>query len=103
MERSGIIEFADKITYENGFYQATLKCNGEIIKKKATFFPSHWSRERVMRTIFEAYEDFMEKGLKPVLSPNGTYRIDALTKDGIKIHMRITKKGVIKTAYPVLK
>jgi hypothetical protein len=102
LEKSGVIEFADKIVYENDFYQATLRYNSNVVKQTATFFPSHWSREQVMNKIYEAYGNFVKSGSKPILTRDGKYVIKGTIEEGIEIEMRITKNGHICTAYPIL-
>ncbi len=102
LEKSGVIEFTNKVIYENGFYKATLLHNGNIVKKMATFFPADWSRKQVIETIYEAYTDFIKSGMKPVLEPNGKYRVDAVLNKQVTIRMYITKDAAIKTAYPIL-
>ncbi len=103
LENSGIVEFRNKVIYENGFYRATLLYNGEVVKKIATFFPAHWSREQVINKIYEAYNNFIQSGMKPVLEPSGKYKIDVLLNEQLNICMYITKDGTIKTVYPILK
>jgi len=102
LEKSGVIEFANKVVYENGFYKATLCHNGNVVKRMATFFPADWSRKQVIEAIYEAYTDFIKSGMKPVLEPDGKYRIDAVFNKQVTIRMHITKDAVIKTAYPIL-
>jgi uncharacterized protein VirK/YbjX len=102
LEKSGVIEFFDKVVYKNGFYQATLRHNSHVVKQTATFFPAHWSREQVMKKIYEAYENFIKSGLKPHLARDGKYIIKGTIKEGIEIEMYITKNGHIRTAYPIL-
>jgi hypothetical protein len=102
VEKSGIIEFANKIVYENGLYKATLRHNGNIVKQTATFFPSHWSREQVMNKIYEAYVNFIRSGSKPNLAKDGKYIIKGTIEEGIEIEMYITKNGHVVTAYPIL-
>ena len=67
-----------------------------------TFFPAHWSRKDVIEKIYEAYDDFKKSGANATLIPNGTYKINGFTKEGIEIEMLVTQKGVINTAYPKL-
>jgi hypothetical protein len=98
-EKSGAIEFAPKTIYAAGFYRSDLIIDKTIITK--SFFPAEWTREKVINKIYEAYENFMNKGLQPI-SENNKYRIDAFIDEGVKIRMYITKNGVIKMAYPIL-
>jgi hypothetical protein len=102
VEKSGVIEFADKVMYEHGFYKATLLHNGEIAKRTATFFPAHWSREEVISKIYEAYNNFIKDGAKIMEIKGGKYRFQGFTEEGIKIEMYVTLKGHLVTAYPVL-
>jgi hypothetical protein len=101
LEKGGVIEFTDRVAYESGFYKATLHHNGNVVKQTATFFPAHWSRKKVIETIYEAYENFIKNGLQPVLESSGKYRIDAPINNAVKIRMIITRNGVVKTAYPI--
>jgi hypothetical protein len=101
LEKSGVIEFSNKIVYENGFYKATLLHNGHIAKKIATFFPAHWSREQVVSKIYEAYENFVKSGIQAELKKD-KYLVRGLTNEGVPVEMYITRKGHMVTAYPIL-
>jgi hypothetical protein len=103
IEAAGIIKFANKVIYENGCYSAKLVYMGETVKSYATFFPSDWSRKKVVEKIYEAYEYSLRNGAKAEELRNGTLKISGLTKEGITIEMFMTKKGKINTAYPLLK
>jgi hypothetical protein len=101
LEKSGIIEFANKIVYENGFYKATLRQNGNMVKKTAIFFPAHWSRKKVIETIYEAYENFIKSDATAEIE-KGKYLVRGFTNEKVTIEMYITQKGRIITAYPIL-
>jgi hypothetical protein len=103
IERSAVFEFAEKIIEKSGFYKANLLCSGDIAKKGATFFPTHWSREKVISKIHEAYDNFIKSGVKITLEKDGKYIVNGLTTEGIEIEIYITQKGKITTAYPILK
>lgn len=100
MEKNGTIQFINKITNEHGCYKASLIVDGLQVPTK-TFFPSHWSREKVVSKIYEAYDQFIKSGAIP-FEKNGKYVVEGLTQEGINIRMFITKNGQIATAYPVL-
>ena len=102
IEKTGVIEFANKTIRQAGFYSADLIINRQIFPRK-TFFPSHWSREKVISSIYEAYDNFISSGQLAVLSGDGKYKISSIIKEGIEIEMCITRKGKIVTAYPILK
>jgi hypothetical protein len=83
------------------FGEASLYSAGEI-KRGKTFFPSDWSREKVISAIYEVYENFIQSGVRPLLAKDGKYELSGFTKEGIKIEMYITQNGTIATAYPKL-
>jgi hypothetical protein len=101
IEKSGVIKFAHKKIYTAGFYKADLVIDGAIITK--TFFPSAWTREKVISKIYEACENFIKNGGIPELGKDGKYIIKSYIEEGIEIKMCITQKGKILTAYPILK
>jgi hypothetical protein len=101
IEKSGLVQLADKTIEANGCYQARPVINGSIIQSK-TFFPAHWSREKVIEKIYEAFNDFVKSNKIPTLKPDDKYKIRGFTKEGIEIEMCVTKKGQITTAYPIL-
>lgn len=47
IEKSGVIEFANKVMYKEGFYVTDLMVDGETISK--SFFPADWPREKVIK------------------------------------------------------
>jgi len=100
IEKSNILDFVNKVSYEHGFYKAALFDKGNFIKN-ATFFPAEWSREKVISKIYEAYGNFIKSG---AIAPEkgGKYIVDGLISEGITIRMFITKAGRIVTAYPKL-
>ena len=102
MERSGVIKFLNKAKDKFGCYKVDLHIGEKIIPKK-TFFPSNWTREKVIDKILEAYDNFRESGIKPELLSDGKYTIVGFTKEGIKIEMNIGQRGAMNTAYPLVK
>ena len=102
IKKSKTFEFVNEVVDKTGFYTAELFCEGKYIDIK-TFFPAQWSREQVINAIYEVYENFIKNGCIPKLEIDGKYSMQGLTKEGIEIIMYITKKGTIKTAYPILK
>jgi hypothetical protein len=101
LEKSGIVEFSKKTIYHDGFYSAELLFNGKIIKKKATFFPAHWSNEQVIDAIFEAYDNFIKNGAQVKKIKGGKYFIEGKTATNNTIEIAISLKGKILTAYPI--
>jgi hypothetical protein len=99
---SGIFEFVNEVIYEHGFYKATILHRGNKIKNIGTFFPAHWSRKKVIEKIYEAYGNFIKSGVKPMTTKDDKYLIRGLIEEGFEIEMRITKKGHVVTAYPIL-
>ncbi len=92
IEKSGLIQFVDKMVDSNGFYRAKVIING--ISWDKTFFPQHWSREKVISKILEAYDHFIKTGAKNYeLNRNGTYTVTGFIDEGVKIQMYITKNG----------
>ncbi len=99
IEKADVFKFVDKVVYENGFYQARI-FYGEEFVKHITFFPSDWSRRQVIEKIYEAYSNAVKSGVS-FKEQGGKYIVEALTGEGVKIRMYITKNGTLKTAYPV--
>jgi hypothetical protein len=89
------------ITEVTGVYKTTLRQNGNMVKKTATFFPAHWSREQVITKIYEAYENFIKSGAIAEIE-KGKYLVRGFTNERVTIEMYITQKGHIVTAYPIL-
>ncbi len=102
IEKSGIIKFINKRILKNGVYQVDLVYNGKIIKKGATFFPSNLTWEQVMGIFCEAYKDFLSKSSKAKELSNGNYLARGFSKNNIEIGMIFTKKGHLKTLYPII-
>ena len=102
IQNSDILKFTNKIIDKHGCYSTDLVMDGLPRIPDKTFFPAHWSREDVIKKIYEAYDDFKKSGVNAALIPNGTYKINGFTTEGIKIEMLVTQKGVINTAYPKL-
>lgn len=102
LEKSGMIEFYGKVMYKDGFYKATLRHRGRLVKPTATFFPAHWTREQVIEAIIEAFDDFVAKGAVPIGFKDGIYRIQGATKQQHVIEMLVTITGKVKTVYPLL-
>ena len=95
IEKSGAIEFANKVVDKFGCYSAMLKIDGKVVHAYKTFFPQNWTDEQVVKAIFEAYE----KKVLLELSSNGASVFIGRTKEGILVEMVI--KGIeIITAYP---
>jgi hypothetical protein len=101
IEKSGLLDFRNKIMCQNGFYKAKIFSEGRFIKE-ISFFPTHWSREKVVSAIYEAYDEFVKSGRIAELGSDGKYFFDGFTKDGVKIEMYMTQNCKITTAYPLL-
>jgi hypothetical protein len=102
IEQGGAIQFLNKTVDRFGCYKADLLMCGKTFRDKS-FFPANWSREQVVIKIHEAYDNFIKSGKKAVLEANRKYKIQGFTNEGIEIEMCITQKGLIKTAYPLLR
>lgn len=100
IEKSNILDFTNRVSYEHGFYKVALFDQGNFVKN-ATFFPAEWSRDKVISKIYEAYDNFIKSG---AIAPEkgGKYIVEGLISEGITIRMFITKNGRIVTAYPKL-
>jgi len=102
VEKSGIFEFANKRMLSNGFYKAELFFKGHKVKE-VTFFPSNWSREKVISKIIEAYENAIKSGIELSLEPNQKYKLAGMIEEGIEIEMHITQQGKVTSGYPIIK
>ncbi len=101
IEKTDILRFTNRVSYEHGFYKATL-FDGANFVKDVTFFPAEWSRDTVISKIYEAYDNFIKNGATGYIEKGGKYIVDGLISEGITIRMFITKNGRIVTAYPKL-
>ena len=78
------------------------KTEKNLVGKK-TFFPAHWSREKVISKITEAYEEFLKTEENGAKRLNGNYIIAGIIDEGVVIRMHIdTEKALIINAYPIL-
>lgn len=64
---NGVHKSGDRL---RGCYKADLYYKGHHVKE-ATFFPAHYSREKVLDSIFEAYEYCKDNGIPPVWKSDG--------------------------------
>lgn len=78
----------------HGVYEANVVIEGIKKRAKSSFFPEHWSIERVEKEIMEAYEN-----RAPV--PRAPTVFQGHSQSGMKIRMQIAGDGSIGTAYPV--
>lgn len=101
LEKNNTFKFLNKVVNGNGCYSADVILDGKAFEK--TFFPQNWSQKEVAEKIYEAYYNFIKSGVPLELEKNGKYFITGYTNEGIKIEMYVTQKGLIATAYPVLK
>ena len=97
LEKDGIIGIKNKIVCpKTGFYKADILWEGRSYGK--TFFPPHWSREKVAKKILEAYRNPKKN---PHLQDNGNWLINGLIDEDIEIVLVLNKeKSQIITAYP---
>jgi hypothetical protein len=103
VDTSGFFELVDRVNLPSGVYGGQLKYQGYTVKYEASFFPSHWSREKVVDKIYEAYNYFVKSKAALKTERDGKYLITGFTSEGIEIKMHMTKNGVITSAYPILK
>ena len=97
------IEFTDKKMYNHGFYSSVFVVNKQT-KQISTFFPSDWTKERVMESIHEAHNDFIARNENPIPNKDGIYIVHGFTKEDIKIELYINCDGdecIVDRAYPL--
>ena len=76
-------------------YKLKFIING--IEDEKTFFPAHWSRERVMQKINEASSNITE----PIITKwDGTQELIGKTAEGISIKIKKRPNGNLATAHP---
>jgi hypothetical protein len=80
----------------NGAYLAEVSHNGKWIKK--SFFPSHWSRRKVVQSIVEVLNDE-----KSIIEQQGSYKAIEGIIENIKTLVVVDEKGMVITAYPIIK
>lgn len=61
----------------------------------STFFPKHWTPQKVVDSINEAYAN-------KVLQPGSENVYVGISSDGVKIKMRLNADGKIATAFPMM-
>jgi len=92
------LKFTNKEINKQGILKTNLVFNGKTYREK-TFFPSYWSREKVINKILESTKNIISKNI----DKQQIIQLNALTKEGIEIEMFIDKHGKITTAYPIFK
>jgi len=102
IEKSNVLEFANKVIDKHGCYKARVLNQGDFVKN-ITFFPAHWTREKVISKIYEAYNNFKEGVDVLELKSDGKYLMRCVTNEGIEIEIFVTKNGLITTVYPTMK
>jgi hypothetical protein len=102
-EKERIFIFTNKVEGKCDTYYSDFIINGTKSRARKAFFPAFWSREKVMHKIFEAYDNCLQSGIKPVIRPDGKYRLQGYTSEGIEIEMIITKDGTMKVAHPTMR
>ena len=101
-EKNIPINFINKEYDKHDCYIAELLIDNNLYVPNRPFFPAHWTREKVISKIQEAYNDFKKRNVNPPLNHKGKYTIRGFTYEGIEIEMILTTDGTIKTAYPIL-
>lgn len=77
----------------HGVYEANVVIEGIKKRAKSSFFPEHWSIERVEKEIMEAYEH-----REPI--PRRPGRFQGTSSSGVQIIMHIGNDAEIQTAFP---
>lgn len=93
-----IIQFTNKQINTLGILKSDIMLNGKLYEGK-TFFPSSWSREKVIHKIIEATKNIDST---PIKQWNNNWKIIGKTIEGIKIEIIIKPSGEIITAYPLV-
>ena len=104
LEKSGILQWQNKnyglaeFGAEECFIADSDWGQGIICNNKKTFFPSHWSREKVTQIIFEAAQNRIEDITDPRQKNQRKYLCKGF--NNILIEISINLKNVIVSAYP---
>lgn len=97
LERSGLVKLKNKVMGIGGVYKADVTING-VTSPNKTFFPTEWSRRKVLEKIVEASENLV----KPIETQwDGTKVLHGRTLESIEIKIIITPEGKVSSAYPV--
>jgi hypothetical protein len=93
-ERSGLIEVLEEKAGIDGCYELKFRVNG--VEDTKTFFPAHWTREKVIEKIIEAYESstVIDIGI------DGTKVIRGKTLEGVEIEIRVSPDGRLHSVFP---
>jgi hypothetical protein len=92
-------KFIDKVYGRNECYKAKLDFGSSITPdREKTFFPSSWSQEKVIKTIFEASQNRIKDLSDPLSKTHRKY--SCKTKKGLFIDIVIDNKNTIISAYP---
>lgn len=99
--KSGIItiEKIPQIECQEGFYAGWIIYNGK--KKFSTFFPSEWSRAKILEEIVKAWKDVVENNKKMELNQYQNYEVSgngSLCEINFVLDNSLKK---IKTCYPI--
>lgn len=99
----GHLEKTKKIILKNKVFGPFGTYSAQVMgqEKIKTFFPSHWSRKEVIQNIFEAYDEFKLSSQNGIMRKDGKWRVEGVSKIGMKIEMIINQNGTICTAYPI--
>ena len=96
-ERSGLIEVLEEKAGPGGCYKLKFRVNG--VEDEKTFFPAHWTREKVIEKIAEA-----SNNIKTIIKIDwrGAKILRGITSDGIEIQLIIESDGSLTSVYPIL-
>jgi hypothetical protein len=102
MEQSVPINFINKEFNKYDCYIAELVIDNNLHVPNRTFFPAHWTKEKVISKIHEAYDDFKKRNITPSLNHKKKYIVRGFTSEGIEIEMIFSADDEMKTAYPII-
>ena len=69
----------------------------QLSNREKSFFPAHWSSEKVVENIIEA-----SNNIEKVRQKTGSIELSGITNEGIEILIVVKQDGRFVTAYPVI-
>ena len=102
MEKNVPINIINKEYGKHACYVAELLIDNNLYVPNKPFFPAHWTQEKVISKIQEAYGDFKRKNINLPFNHRGNYIIRGFIREGIEIEMVLTMDNTIRSAYPIL-
>ncbi len=93
---AGVVELDNVEWLANGIKRAKMTFNGAVAPQK-TFFPSHWTRETVVKKIVEACKNLVDL---PAWD-DGMWTMSGVTSEGVGVYVVVNESGRIITAYPI--